>query len=87
VGAQAEGIGSVKVVVCDTGPILDLREAEALELSATAGEVMIAPAVERAFEPRLSKWPTCRSSWLRVTQISDLKAQCGEEWIAIGGRG
>jgi len=34
----------VRIVICDTGPILHLREAEAPELLAAAGDILIPPA-------------------------------------------
>jgi len=34
----------LRVVVCDTGPILHLKEAEALELLGKTGEVLVPPA-------------------------------------------
>ncbi|NTW38137.1 MAG: DNA-binding protein, partial [Syntrophobacteraceae bacterium] len=37
----------MRIVVCDTGPILHLHEAGALELLAKAGEVFVPPAVDR----------------------------------------
>jgi hypothetical protein len=36
----------VRLVVCDTGPVLHLREARALDLLAKMGEVLIPPAVD-----------------------------------------
>lgn len=77
----------MRVVVCDTGPILHLREAEALELLAGAGEVLIPPAVERELETRLPNWSTSRPSWLQVARVTQEDARHAEEWMAIGGLG
>jgi hypothetical protein len=37
------------IVVCDTGPLLHLHEAGALEFLRQAGDILIPPAVEREF--------------------------------------
>ncbi len=44
-GGLSEGNRGVRIVVCDTGPILHLREAGVLALLAKAGEVLIPPGV------------------------------------------
>ena len=76
----------MRVVVCDTGPILHLHEAHALTLLPAAGEVIVPPAVERELGTRVSNWSTSRPSWLRVERLSDEDARHAEEWMAIGGR-
>lgn len=86
-GAPAEGTGCVRIVICDTGPILHLREAEALELLATAGDIIIPPAVERELGTRLSDWPTNRPRWLQVGRLSNEETRQAEELMAIGGLG
>jgi hypothetical protein len=43
----------VKIVVCDTGPILHLHEAAALQLLERAGEVFIPTAVDSEPQGRL----------------------------------
>lgn len=77
----------MRVVVCDTGPILHLREAEALDLLAAAGEVIIPPAVERELETRLPNWSSIRPGWLQVARVSDEEARLAEEWMAVGALG
>lgn len=37
----------MRVVVCDTGPVLHLSEADALGLLEKTGEVVVTPAVEQ----------------------------------------
>ena len=76
----------MRVVVCDTGPVLHLREAEALQLLAAAGEIFVPPAVERGLEARLPDWPTIRPSWLQVARAADQDTRQIEELMAIGGR-
>jgi hypothetical protein len=43
----------VRLVVCDTGPILHLRESRALDLLAKMGEVVIPPAVNNELTARI----------------------------------
>ena len=45
-GAEAEERRVLRVVVCDTGPILHLLEVDALRLLENAGEVLIPPSVD-----------------------------------------
>lgn len=77
----------MRVVVCDTGPVLHLREAEALQLLAATGEVFVPPAVERELEARLPDWSTIRPSWLQLARVADQDARQVEELMAIGGLG
>jgi len=77
----------VRVVVCDTRPILHLREAGALELLAHAGEVIVPPAVDRELETHISDWSNSRPTWVRIAPVSDEDARQAEQWRAIGGLG
>lgn len=86
-GAPAEGIGSVRVVVCDTGPILHLREADNLQLLREAGEVIIPAAVEEELKTRLPKWPRQRPAWLRVEFVPSTAGWQVEQWRESGGLG
>lgn len=86
-GAHAKGTSSVRVVVCDTGPILHLREAGALELLAHAGEVIVPPAVDRELETQISNWSNSRPTWVRIVPVSDEDARQAEQWRTIGGLG
>lgn len=76
----------MRVVVCDTGPVLHLREAEALQLLAATGEVFVPPAVDRELEARLPDWPIIRPSWLPLERMSDEDARRAEDSMAIRGR-
>lgn len=86
-GTQAQGTGCVRIVICDTGPILHLREAEALELLAAAGDIIIPAAVERELKTRLSDWPTNRPRWLQVRRLSNEESGQAEGLMAISGLG
>lgn len=73
--------------MCDTGPILHLKEAEAFELLEKTGEVLAPPAVNMELETRISNWSTDRPSWVRIVQLSDEDARQAERWRTIGGLG
>jgi predicted nucleic acid-binding protein len=60
----------VRVVVCDTGPVLHLREAEALDLLAKTGEVLIPPAVNNELTARIVDWPSARPDWLQIGRLT-----------------
>jgi len=77
----------VRVVVCDTGPVLHLREAEALQLLAATGEVFIRPLWignwKRAF-------PTGQSSGQVGCRLSACLTRMHDErktlWQSVAGR-
>lgn len=70
-GAQAKKAKTrrLKIVVCDTGPILHLHEAQALEVLSYAGDVIIPRAVEREIKQHLPAWADLRPRWLRVRSL------------------
>lgn len=77
----------MRVVVCDTGPILHLREANGLWLLETAGDVIAPTAVDRELEARVSDWTTERPAWLRVVKISEEDSRQAEHLRAFGDLG
>ncbi|MBI2152913.1 MAG: hypothetical protein HYW16_01195 [Candidatus Rokubacteria bacterium] len=77
----------MRVVVCDTGPILHLREAEALRLLEKAGEIIVPSAVERELETRISNWSVERPAWVRIESVPATASRQVEEWREIGGLG
>jgi predicted nucleic acid-binding protein len=77
----------VRIVVCDTRPILHLWEATAPELLGRAGEVIMPPAVDRELESRLPRWPIERPEWLRTESLpEDVRPQVAA-WAGVGGLG
>jgi predicted nucleic acid-binding protein len=86
-GASAKRIDRVRVVICDTGPILHLREAGALKLLEKAGEVIVPLAVERELETRMTNWSVERPAWLRIERAPDTASRQVEEWREVGGLG
>jgi predicted nucleic acid-binding protein len=77
----------VRVVVCDTGPILHLSEADALALLEKTGDVMVPSAVERELIARISDWSVRRPTWLRVEFVRDAPAWQLEQLTALAGLG
>ena len=77
----------MRVVVCDTGPILHLVEADALGLLEQTGEVTVPSAVERELTVRISDWSVRRPTWLRVEFVRDTAAWQVEQVTALAGLG
>ncbi len=56
----------MKRIVSNTGPLLHLYDAEALDLLPLAGELSIPPAVEAELTTLISTWRDQRPAWLQV---------------------
>ncbi len=58
-----------RIVICDTGPLLHLSEANAIHLLQLAGEVIIPPAVAKEFKQNApdAKLP----GWIRVKDLDE----------------
>jgi predicted nucleic acid-binding protein len=54
----------VRIVVCDTGPVLHLREAGVLDVLRHAGEVLIPAAVDDELKRLADDWAATRPAWL-----------------------
>lgn len=76
----------MRIVVCDTGPVLHLSEAGALDLLERAGEVLIPATVDHEIARHIPDWPTRRPRWLRVDAIPQPGAP-SEQWAAHLGLG
>jgi len=61
----------LRIVVCDTGPVLHLEEAGVLELLGRMGEVLIPPSVDQEVQSLRTDWTTMRPAWLRVTPLPE----------------
>jgi predicted nucleic acid-binding protein len=60
----------LRIIICDTGPVLHLHEAAALGLLKQAGEVIIPRAVELELKQLLPEWPRRKPRWLRVLALA-----------------
>lgn len=77
----------MRVVVCDTGPILHLREAKALDLLEVAGEIIVPIAVDRELARRVPNWSHNRPRWVRIARVPHEVAEQAERLRAMGGLG
>jgi predicted nucleic acid-binding protein len=54
----------VRIVVCDSGPVLHLREAGVFDVLQHAGEVLIPGAVDDELARLVEDWAAARPAWL-----------------------
>jgi predicted nucleic acid-binding protein len=74
----------LRVVVSDTGPVLHLSEALALDLLRETGEVHIPEAVEAELRPHFPDWPARRPLWLIVDALAASSGGAAAAWEAAG---
>jgi len=72
----------VRIVVCDTGPVLHLFEASALGLLEKTGEVLIPPIVDHEVGRHVQDWTSRRPGWLRIESPQHPPAEQLEQWAA-----
>jgi predicted nucleic acid-binding protein len=74
----------LKIVVCDTGPILHLREADCLSILQAAGSILIPPAVD-AEMARLDRiWAEERPDWIQTTPLDPAHLADARSWLQAG---
>lgn len=56
----------MKLIVCDTGPILHLKEAKLLELLQKAGKVYIPKMVDTEMNELYPFWEKHRPEWIHI---------------------
>lgn len=81
-GAEAQERSVVRIVVCDTGPVLHLSEAGALGLIEKTGEVLIPPIVNHEIGRHIQDWTSRRPGWLRVESPQHPRPEQLEQWAA-----
>ncbi len=69
-----------RIVVCDTGPLLHLREAGALELLRQAGDILIPPVVEHEFARNAAGF--LLPEWIEVFRLGKTIATQARKWIS-----
>jgi len=74
----------MKRVVCDTGPLLHLREAGVRDLLSRAGEVHIPIAVDLEIQSYEADWHARRPAWVHVTQLDSGPALEARSWQQAG---
>jgi len=70
----------VKHIVCDTGPLLHLREAQVLEVLRLAGAVHIPRAVEAEMTYLDPTWQAQRPPWITVEELQESFATEAMAW-------
>ena len=74
----------VRRVVCDTGPLLHLGEAQALELLALAGEVSMPLAVDLEMLVHQQDWQNQRPAWIVVQPLELPYHTAAAQWQHAG---
>lgn len=59
----------MKLIVCDSGPILHLKEAKLLQLLQKEGKVYIPKTVDTEINELDSSWQECRPEWVFVASL------------------
>jgi predicted nucleic acid-binding protein len=68
-------------LVSDTGPLLHLWEAGALDLLSDAGDVSIPPGVDGELQRLIPDWAAQRPDWLRVEALIKPFSEQANVWI------
>jgi predicted nucleic acid-binding protein len=76
-----EGGKEVRKVVADTGPILHLHEAEALQLLALVGELFVPEAVQAELNSLLPGWVHIKPDWIKVHPLSSPFREEAMNWV------
>jgi predicted nucleic acid-binding protein len=79
-GFKANGQKRVmRIVVCDTGPLLHLSEAGAIHLLQLAGEIIIPPVVSLEFEQNAQGWNP--PQWVVVKELDEISDRKSISWV------
>jgi predicted nucleic acid-binding protein len=71
-------------VVCDTGPLLHLREAGSLEVLREAGHILIPPRVESETAALDAGWRRERPEWIEIVPIEEPFQTQASDWTRAG---
>ena len=74
----------MKIVVCDTGPILHLREAGLLNLLERACKVAIPKGVDSELSEIEASWRDQKPSWISVEMLSEKEASSAVALYSTG---
>jgi hypothetical protein len=84
VGAEPETRQALKSIVCDTGPLLHLREAGCLDLLETAGRIVIPPVVLTELIDHDPFWEESRPPWIEVQGLEPEFSEKAARWLQAG---
>jgi predicted nucleic acid-binding protein len=73
-----------ETAVCDTGPVLHLHEANALDLLLLIDSVWVPSAVDRELIRLVGNWPAHRPGQLQVFELEARSAEQAAQWAAAG---
>jgi len=68
-------------IVCDTGPLLHLLEAESLALLGRAGRVYIPPSVQSELLAHDPRWTTEQPPWVETVPLEPAFAEKALAWL------
>lgn len=74
----------MRVVVCDTGPLLHLHQANLLSVLKQAGEVHVPSAVDEELVAHFPTWRSMASKWTKVHALSIGAKHEAEAWVQAG---
>jgi predicted nucleic acid-binding protein len=74
----------VRIVVCDTGPVLHLREAGVLDVLRHAGEILIPAAVDNELARLVDDWAAARPAWLVRRALDPAAAPAPVQHLVTG---
>ena len=83
-GSESQGRQDLKPIVSDTGPLLHLREAGALNLLETAGRIVSPPAVQAELIDHDSFWEERRPVWVQVERLEPMFSERAARWLQAG---
>lgn len=74
----------MKLVVSNTGPLMHLSQAQALDLMALLGAIHLPPAVAAEAARHISTWATAPPAWINITPLQPAHANQAQAWEKAG---
>lgn len=71
-------------IVCDTGPLLHLREAGSLDILQLAGRIIIPPAVYAELVAHDPLWGEQQPDWIEVESLESRFSENAVRWLRAG---
>ena len=72
------------IVVCDTGPLLHLWEADCLDLLRHIGDVLLVPIVDQELAHLVGEWRSHLPSWLSIQELESSFQSQATGWCTAG---
>lgn len=74
----------MKIVVCDTGPILHLRQADQLDILQATGSIHIPPEVDAEMARLDPQWADQRPDWIEIVPLDTAHLEEARGWLLAG---